>query len=438
MTAPLGARVAAALGRLVAQPLRGLLAWRPGVDGRLVIVVGVTAYLALVAVARLMWQVDLWPHLGVPSGPSLFFDARNLTAAWECQRLGFDPLYESPCDPWGRPLMYLRPWLVLGAVGLDQSHTAIVAVVLIVGMLASFGILLGRVPAGTGGLLTLALCSPAVMFAIERANMDLALFSVLSVAVVLWRAFPRSARLVSPLLVLVAATAKIYPVFALPAFALARSRRAARAAVAATAAFAAYLVVNRADIRHVAEIATQGEHFSFGARILIAHLYHQMRADQWAGPAVLKQLLAIVPLGCVAVVIAVRVHRQLGDRHDTSEISPAPLIAFQCGALIYLGSFAVANNFDYRLVFLLLTLPQLIEWARAPTHRMSSLAAITIVATLLLLWVGSLSRVLQLWDELATWLVAGLLAAILTATLPSLRAARETLLGRALEARSRP
>ena len=44
--------------------------------------------------------------------------------------------------------------------------------------------------------------------------------------------------------------------------------------------------------------------------------------------------------------------------------SPPRCVALHVGALIYLGTFAVANNFDYRLVFPLLTLPQLVEWAR--------------------------------------------------------------------------
>src|SRR5262245_12606830 len=102
-------------------PLRRLLEWRPGVDGRAIMLATIVLYLGTIAAGRLVWNVDLWPRLGVPPGPSLFFDARNLTAAWECQRLGYDPLYESPCDPWGRPVNYPRVWLLLGVLGLGQS-----------------------------------------------------------------------------------------------------------------------------------------------------------------------------------------------------------------------------------------------------------------------------------------------------------------------------
>ena len=129
--------------RLLLRPLRRLLTWAPQADGRMVLFAAVAVYLTTIAAGRTAWGVDLWPFLGVPSGPSLFFDARNLTAAWECQRLGYDPLYESPCDPWGRPLMYLRPWLLLGVFGLDQSHTFALSVVLVAAMFLTFGLLVG-------------------------------------------------------------------------------------------------------------------------------------------------------------------------------------------------------------------------------------------------------------------------------------------------------
>ena len=422
-----GSQPAAETGVLrFARSMSRLLIWGPAVDGRVIVIGAVIVYLTVIATGRLLWGVDLWPFLGVPSGPSLFFDARNLTAAWESSRLGYDPLYISPRDPWGRPLMYLRPWLLLGVLGLDQSHTTAIAVVLVTAMFVSFVSLVGRVPLGTGVVLAFAACSPAVMFAVERANMDIALFSLIALALLLWRNFPRPAAVVSPTLVLVGAMAKLYPVFALPAFVVARSRTASRAALVCMAVFAVYCVYSLKDIVHVAQIATQGEGFSYGARILPAHLYHQVGADRWAGPAALKQLLAAVPLGCLALAIVFRVRRRVGSLDDERIPTTAALLGLHIGSLIYLGTFATANNFDYRLVFLLFTLPQLVEWAAQPAHRLSSLAAATLLSILVLLWVGSLSEQLHLWDELASWVVAGELTALIAVTLPRLSSLRHS------------
>ena len=409
-----------------ARSISRLLTWGPAVDGRLIVIGAVIVYLAIIATGRLAWGVDVWPSLGVPSGPSLFFDARNLTAAWESSRLGYDPLYISPRDPWGRPLMYLRPWLLLGALGLDQSHTVAVGVVLVTAMFVSFLLLVGRVKPGTGIVLAFAVCSPAVMLAVERANMDIALFSVIALALLLWRAFPRAAIVGSPLFVLAGAMAKLYPIFALPAFVVTSSRAASRAAIFCIAIFTVYCVYSLKDIVQVAHIAIQGDTLSYGARILPAHIYHQVGADRWAGPAALKQFLAAIPLGCLALAIVLRVRRRVGSRDDEGTRTTAALLGLHAGALIYLGTFATANNFDYRLVFLLLTLPQLVEWTVARPHRLSSLAATALVSIVILLWIGSLSEQLHLWDELASWIVAGELTALLAVTVPSLSSVRRT------------
>jgi hypothetical protein len=414
------------LERLVGRGVRRLLTWGQDGDGRLVLLFAIGAYLSTIALGRLQSGIDLWPLFGVPSGPSLFFDARNLTAAWECDRLGYDPLYENPCDPWARPLMYPRLWLLVGAFGLGQSHTTALSVGLVAAMFLSFGLLVGRVPAGTGVVLALAACSPPIMLAVERANMDVALFSLIAMSTIVWGAFPGPARVVSPLIVLVAAMAKIYPVFALPTFVMTRNRVASRVALLCLAQFAVYSVYSFRDLAQVATIATQGEHFSYGVRILPAHLYHSVGADHWAGPAALKQLLACVPFGVIAVAIAFRVRRRRVSPRCETTVGTVSLVAFHAGALIYLGTFAIANNFDYRLVFLLLTLPQLVEWARMPAHPMSSLASATLVGILVLLWVGSLSQWLNLWDELASWIVAGLLAAALAATVPRSESVRKS------------
>jgi len=325
--------------------------------------------------------------------------------------------------------MYLRPWLLLGVFGLDQSHTVILSTILIAAMFVSFALLIGRVTAGTGIVLAFAACSPAVMLAVERANMDIALFSIVTVSILLWRVLPRTGQVASPIFILVGATAKIYPVFALPAFMVSGSRHAARTTLLCLAAFGIYCVYSLRDIAHVAEIATQGEQFSYGARILPAHLYHQLGIERWSGPAALKQAIAVVPLALISAAIAIRVHRHLSPRSNETTVAGAPLVALHVGALIYLGTFAAANNFDYRLVFLLLTLPQLVEWACMPAHRLSQLALATLVAVIVLLWVGSLSRWLNLWDELASWAVAGLLAAVVAATVPSLDSVRKSVFG---------
>ena len=61
-----------------ARPLARFLAYRGSGDGRLVVLGALAFYLAAVTVASFVWHVDLWPWLGVPPGPAIFFDTTRL------------------------------------------------------------------------------------------------------------------------------------------------------------------------------------------------------------------------------------------------------------------------------------------------------------------------------------------------------------------------
>jgi hypothetical protein len=408
-------------GRLesIERAVYSVLVYRPDVDGRVVAAGALAVYLLAVAIPRIVSGIDIWPALGVPSGPSLFFDTRNLTAALECRRLGFDPLVESPCDPWGRPLNYPRVWLALRFLGLDQSDTVALALVFIALFLVAVYLLMGRLTLGGGVLLAVAVCSPSVMFAVERANLDIVVFTLMVVAVLAWRA-GRLSRALSPIVVFVGATAKIYPVFGLPAYLFLRRRAAALVAISCAAAFVVYAVITLGDIQAIARVAPQGQHHSYGARILPIAIYHLVVPDRWQGGLLTKQLLVIVPVVAVGTIIWLLGRRRLplpDERADS-----ATRLAFFLGSLIFLGTFAVGNNFDYRLVFTLLTLPQLFDWATEEQGEpRGRLAAITILALLALLWIGALSEPLRLGDEVVTWAVVGLFVALLGASVPHLR-----------------
>jgi hypothetical protein len=289
-------------------------------------------------------------------------------------------------------------------------------------------LLLPRLNAIEGVLVAAAVCSPAVMFAVERANMDLVIFSGLALAAIVWRRGSAAAEYIAVGLVFVLAVAKLYPAVALLAFLSVRRRGTRIAAGAALLSFAAYVVVTRDDMATIAQTATQGQYYSYGARILLGQLYHGVVGDQWGGSRALAQvvvLLAVIVLG-VTLWFWLRHRSRRSAEHvpvpETSDTSD--LIAFRMGALVYLGTFVAGNNFDYRLVFLLLTLPQLLRWLALPgaSEHPAVLPRATMVVLLLALWIGTLSQQLRLWDELVSWTLAGMLLVLLARSAPSMTA----------------
>ena len=390
-------------------------------DGRVIIVVALALYFAVVALARMLWSFDVWPGLGVPSGPTLFYDARNVAAAADCQRLGYDPLVDNPCDPTNRVLVYPRVWLLLGSLGLEQSHTPLFGTVVVALFLASFLLLIGRLTPRQGVVAAIAVCSPAVMLAVERGNMDLVLFAVFVVAILLWRAKPGIALVVSPVLIVLAAVAKFYAAFALPVYAFTRERRIRWVVAACVAIPVIYILLSLDDIRAIASAPEGGLLFSYGIRILPGWLYHLVVPEAWQGQWVVAQGLVVVPALALAVVVWVRLRRRfspllLGSLQRQS----GSLLAFHFGVFVYLGTFLTRKNGDYRLVFLLLTLPQLFIWIADHQDDRRGIARATLVAVLLELWIGPLSRHVAPLDELGSWGLAGFYIAMLAGSVPRL------------------
>jgi hypothetical protein len=397
----------------------------PG-NGRIVVVAAFGVYVAAVALLRRLADFDIWPRLGVPTGPSDFFDARNVMAALECRRLGFDPLIENPCDPWGRPIVYPRPWLLLRFLGLDQSDTTVFALVAIALFVAAFVWILGPVTTGEGIVAALALCSPAVMLAIERANMDIVVFVLLALAIGAWASSSRLGRMSSPVVMLLAALAKVYPIFGLGGYLASRKRKPMLIALGCAGAFLFWVAVTRDDIRALADRAPQGEFYSYGARILLSRGFRVLTPEGWEGSQFATQLVAAAIVASLGLFAWFWVRRRVliegGDLAGTT-------LALYVGSLVYIGTFVIGNNFDYRLVFVLLTLPQLFAWTKNRDEPRNLLASAALISVVMLLWIGAISPYVAALDEVVSWATAALLFSLVAASAPSPSAIGRQLVG---------
>ena len=84
---------------------------------------------------------------------------------------------------------------------------------------------------------------------------------------------------------------------------------------------------------------------------------------------------------------------------------------------MYAGSFASAYNWDYRLMFLLMTLPQLLRWSTERSRDVpgAPFAVGAIVATL---WLSEWLDSARPWEELLNWGLFGFLLYAVLLTMP--------------------
>jgi len=311
-----------------------------------------------------------WDELGVPPVSPGFFDLRSVTSGWECARQHLGAWPDNPCDPWGRPENYPRIWIAASVLGLGHGDTFFIGAVIVVCFFVSAVLVLPRAaPIGDALVYGFALCSPAVMLGVERGNVDLALFSMLAVAglVMRWRGYGPP---VASALILVAAILKLFPIAAVGMLTGLPRRVAAASIGSVLAIFAVYAAGTFGDVRTIDRVLPQDDEYAYGVHITGDWLGH------FAGAGSVWDAALVVS----AIVAALAVRRPVSMR--LAMASSRELDLFCAGAGVYVATFALVRSADYRLVFLLLTVPQLARWAAA--RRVLAIA--TLGGVLVTLW----------------------------------------------------
>jgi len=347
-----------------------------------------------------------WMWFQVPAGEPSFLDLRSVTSGWECTRRGIDVLVMNSCDPFPRPANYPRIWMWPAFLGLGQSSTLILGLVVAVAFFAGALVVMGEVDKPLDAFVWVALLvSPAVMLGVERGNADLIVFPLVVAGLLMLRAKAAVTRVIAHAALLFAAMLKLFPAFAFIALLRQPRRRALVGAGAVGLGFVIYALVTLNDIRTIHRVLPQEIYYSYGADVAVRAVtlwlsvhYASLASLGRHGP----EQIVLWCLVAVAVAVAVVIARLWKAPDETAGWE---LDAFLAGATIYVGSFLLEHNFDYRLVYLLLVVPQLLRWIRT-----SRLAGLVLAVLVLTFW---LSEVLsnRYWtqqhpipyDELLTW-----------------------------------
>ncbi len=368
------------------------------IDGRIVVLAVLCLYLSSVAIGG----VAQWRRLHEPAETLTFLDMRSLTSAWVCARRGLDPLPANACDPHGRPANYPRVWLALRVFGLDESATFTLGLVNAAAFFLAVLWLFGRLTLYEGVVMAAALCSPAVMFGIERGNVDLSVYAILAVALGLFRRLRPRTRLVSHLLFLLAAILKLFPAFAFSVLVRQRGRWLLVGG-GVICIFALDVAITWHDIQTIHRVLPQRIPLSYGVGVLGDGVAHEILRAGWLTrfrEHSLDHLFSagFLLLGAVLATVLARFMRMPSAEGRWSLRTDA----FIAGASIYVCSFALLHNFDYRLACLVFTLPELMDRSSSPDPD-RHIARIGVALVLVTLFVAAQLRTGFPWDEIFNW-----------------------------------
>ena len=330
----------------------------------------------------------LFRFFAVPVMEPCFADLRTITGGAESKKQGFDPMVKNPGDPWNRVMNYPRIWQSLYFFGVDERDTVPVGILFVSLFLFGVCLVLPNAPNVTILAVILTLLSPAVLLGIERGNTDLLMFFLVAFAVFL---VDKNRCYLSSFVVLFAAFLKLFPIFAVVSLLRAEKKLFFRLFCVVCAVFAVYLAVTFPDLILIGNGTPKIIYSSFGKDILWMKAFE---INETLG--VFVKCFSYFVLAIVAVLAAFLFFREFVPVKFEKSIT---LDSFRAGAMIYIGTFLLGSNFIYRLMFLILVIPQLLVWMQSLSGKYKIFSFAAFFSAFWLLYGQMISKIMRFFSD---------------------------------------
>jgi hypothetical protein len=334
----------------------------------------------------------------IPTDYPGFLDSRQFTWAAEAHAQGYDPLIENPINPRGHQLNYPRIWHLFFFLGIKQNHTNLIGSIVVVLFFIGLGIFWfsRKFDNLTYVFLTVVILSPPVMLGIERSNIELVIFLILSLALTVNYYSSISALF----LFIFASILKLYPVFGFFYLLKESKRRFWILFLLASFIFILYAVLSLNDFIQVYKTTPKLVGSSFGVNIWWMGLQHK----RFFNLSISDNLVILLKVSSYILAFLILMVTLLlsMNRKNTRLLSEAHYIdAFRVGAGIYICCFLLMN-----------------------THGFSLLPFMTLSAMVFSFWSFFIMRILGrnltfVLEELANWIVLSGLLYLFFASLPN-------------------
>lgn len=385
-------------------------------DGQLVMLVYMLGYiLLLIALVSYLGYDKGLMVMDIPSMVPLFSDLHVITASYETIIDGGDPYLQNDADPWGRPYNYPRIWLALGYLGLNSTNLFFFGAVMAIIYVGLTFKLFSGLSKKEGLYASLLLFSPSSALAIERGNIDLVIYILLTLSIFIYKgdSIKNSAKVF--LLIFLASALKLYPIFAVFVFLKEKKNVFFKIFISMNVLFLLYFIVSWSDLEFIFKNTPNAPAASYGVVILPMHvLFAFFEGGQEAVPRF--RLIGLLIGNFILLLVMLGIYIKVKNVKYTFELfkctEDKKLVFFYLGVGIFVGSFALGNNWDYRLIFLFFTVPQLLYWFKHQIELRTVVFSCLGLILALVQWnffsYERLTRIMVI-NELCTWVLVGLL-----------------------------
>ncbi len=364
-----------------------------------------------------VWLLRKW---NIPIDPPGFHDSRQFAWAAEAYAQGYDPLIKNPVNPRGHQLNYPRIWHLLFALGINESHVNILGSIVVILFIIGIGIFWfsGKFDNLTYLILSIVALSPPVMLGVERSNIELVLFFILALAI----AINYSSSMFALPFFLFASFLKLYPVFGFIYLLKENKKKFWSLFSLAIGVFIIYMIFTFYDTLRVYNTTPQLPNSSMGMNVWWLGLNNRRLFDLHLSNSLIL-FLRTLSYVMVSLIFSGALFFSFRNKDENIYSQGQHLDAFRVGAAIYIGCFITIINADYRLIFLIFTVPQLVSWFYAKERSFSLIPLVTLSAMFLSLWSDFIMYFLGrnttfILEESCNWIVFAGLLYLFLASLP--------------------
>ena len=389
----------------------------------------------LIAGIILMWVVlgilfkfygygETWKLWHVPVHPPVFRDFLLIPGSAESFRHGFEPAVENPYDVAKRIFNYPAFWRLFFYTNITADDTIWIVVTLLVLYSIAIMVFPQNLTITGAVMMLLVVFSPASMLLYERGNADIFVFPI-CVAIILLSEYSTTW---TAAMIVFGAIVKMFPLLGITVFLRENRQTFWRLAIICALVMVAYGALTFSSQDAAWNTTMRGDGISYGSFVLITrlgdYLLELLPANITFG------MLEIFFEGFALILILLPVIFAVRSNEVFSTGSQRNLAAFRMGASIYVGTFLLGNNWDYRLAFLVLVIPQLVEWLSAGNKKYKRLTYAVMALLMLTCWhfvlgidlpiIPLKDRVnrIVIVDEVINWMLLPGLTYLLAASLP--------------------
>jgi hypothetical protein len=360
-----------------------------------------------------------WSWFGVNALAQTFPDTRAVLGWVDCAKAGKNPYTEADCDWNHRLFNYPSTWLTLSHTSLTVNDTEVVGTAIGFAFFSSVLLAFRRSSLLEGFICGACIVSPAVLLGVERGNADLIIFWFLATAIAIASSLRRGSEIVLSVAILLCALLKLYPIAAIVTL-YNKNKIAVGIAIAATILFSLWLLYSIDELKLIINHTPRMAFFSYGYPTFFITF---VQGDDSLSPLVSTvALLTLVFIASIAIITGLAIGKYC--KLDLSYKSPVQC-QFLVGSTIYVATFSIGTNFNYKLVFLLLCIRQTSAWAVDPGTQLwlKSCARVLLAGIVAICWLSLADDWTTLRSnassEIISWVIFGILLGLLTNHLSS-------------------